>query len=496
MLFNSLEFLIFFPTVALLYFIIPARWRHLWLLAASYYFYMCWSPRYALLMLFSTVVTWLGGRLISRADRLAEGKRRDRLRKGALAFSLVSNLAVLTVFKYLTFLLENLSRAAGLLGLGFTVPAVGLLLPVGISFYTFQALGYTIDVYRGDIDAEPDFLRYALFVSFFPQLVAGPIERSGSLLRQLRAEQRFDGARVRRGLVRMGWGFFMKMVIADRLACFADTVFNAPEGQAGSAVALAAVLFTFQIYCDFGGYSSIAIGAAEVMGVTLTENFRRPYLARSIREYWRRWHISLSSWLRDYLYIPLGGNRKGRARTRLNTLIVFLVSGLWHGAAWHFVLWGGLHGVCILLGELTLPARRRLRAALRIPEDGALHRTVSRAVTFLILAGAFILFRANSMRDALALLRAVFFDFRLSALAGDALFSYGLDKPDFIAALAALAVLIVCDLLAERGDLLDRLESRPLPLRWAVYLLLIFSILIFGVYGPEYNAAAFIYFAF
>ncbi len=228
----------------------------------------------------------------------------------------------------------------------------------------------------------------------------------------------------------------------------------------------------------------------------MKENFDHPYVSCSVSEFWRRWHISLGAWFREYLYIPLGGNRKGRARTRLNTLIVFLVSGLWHGAAWHFVLWGGLHGACILLGELTLPARRRLRAALRIPEDGALHRTVSRAVTFLILAGAFILFRANAMRDALALLRAVFFDFRLSALAGDALFSYGLDKPDFIAALAALAVLIVCDLLAERGDLLDRLESRPLPLRWTVYLLLIFSILIFGVYGPEYNAAAFIYFAF
>jgi len=400
------------------------------------------------------------------------------------------------VFKYLSFLLENLSAAASLLGGGFDVPALGLLLPVGISFYTFQALGYTIDVYRGDIDAERDFLRYALFVSFFPQLVAGPIERSGSLLRQLRTEQRFDGVRVRAGLVRMGWGFFLKIVIADRLAFFVDSVFNAPEGQPGSAVVLAAVLFTFQIYCDFGGYSSIAIGAAQVLGVTLTENFRRPFLAPSVREFWRRWHISLSSWLRDYLYIPLGGSRRGLARTLLNTLIVFFVSGLWHGAAWHFVFWGVLHGLYLVAGRLTLPARRRLWAALHIREDGALHRVCGTALTFFFICFAFLFFRANSMADAVTLLRAVVTDFRPEALAGEGLFAFGMDRPDMIAAASALAVLIGCDALGERFSVLDALERRALPLRWAAYLLLILAVAVFGVYGPEYDAAAFIYFAF
>ena len=496
MLFNSLDFLLFFPVVTLLYFAIPARFRHLWLLAASYYFYMCWSPRYALLMLFSTVVTWLGGRSIARAARIANEKKRRCGQKAALVFSLAANLAVLCVFKYLGFIFYNAEHIVSLFGGHFIAPKIDLLLPVGISFYTFQALGYTIDVYRGDIDAEPDFLRYALFVSFFPQLVAGPIERSGSLLRQLRTEQRFDGARVRAGLVRMAWGLFMKMVIADRLAFFVDTVFNAPAGQPGSAVALASVLFTFQIYCDFGGYSNIAIGAAQVMGVTLMENFRQPLLAPSVRDFWRRWHISLSSWFRDYLYIPLGGSRGGKGRAILNTVIVFFVSGLWHGAAWHYVLWGGLHGLYLTAGRLTLPARRRARRALHIREDGALHRVCGTALTFAFVVFAFLIFRANSMGEAAALIRAMFADFRPEALAGAGLYAFGMDQPDFTVALVTLAVLAVCDLLAERADVLAGLERQALPLRWLVYLLLMFAVIIFGVYGPEYDAAAFIYFEF
>ena len=322
MLFNSLDFLIFFPIVTLLYFVIPRKVRYLFLLAASYYFYMCWNPRYALLMLLSTAITYFSGLLISRANRIPDPQARERRRRLWVWLSFGSNLAILCVFKYLTFFLENLTRALGLAGVAFQAPAIDLLLPVGISFYTFQALGYTMDVYRGDIDAEPNFFRYALFVSFFPQLVAGPIERSGSLLRQLREHQRFDGLQARAGLVRMGWGLFQKMVIADRLAILVGAVYNNPAGQPGSAVALATVIFCFQIYCDFGGYSNIAIGAAQVMGVRLMDNFRQPFLARSIQDFWRRWHISLSTWFRDYLYFPLGGSRKGTGRAIANNMAV------------------------------------------------------------------------------------------------------------------------------------------------------------------------------
>lgn len=489
MLFNSLDFLLFFPAVTLVFFLIPSRLRYLWLLGASYYFYMCWSPRYALLMLFSTAVTWLGGRCIAASAS-------PGVRKAALWLTAAANLGVLGLFKYFNFFSHSLELLSGLLGLGLRLPRVDLLLPVGISFYTFQALGYTIDVYRGDVEAEKNPLRYALFVSFFPQLVAGPIERSGSLLRQLRAEQRFDAVRARAGLVRMGWGLFQKMVVADRLAFFVDAVYNDPAGKPGSAAALATALFMFQIYCDFGGYSNIAIGAAQVMGVTLMENFRQPFLAHSVKEFWDRWHISLSTWFRDYLYIPLGGSRKGTLRAAWNTLIVFFVSGLWHGAAWHYVFWGGIHGVFLALGRLLRPARQRLDAALRVPKDAPLVRGLSLAATLFLVGLTFPVFRANSMSDLFVLLRAMVTDFRLSALAGDGLFAYGLDQKDFAVALIALAVLIVHDLLSERGNVLAALERQALPLRWTAYLLLAFAILIFGVYGPEYDAAAFIYFEF
>ena len=479
MLFNSLEFLLFFPAVTLVYYLIPARFRSLWLLGASYWFYMSWSPAYALLMLFSTAVTWWAGRAIGRTDSA-------RRRKAALAVSLAANLAVLGLFKYYGFFCENLTRLAGVFGMALRAPPLRLLLPVGISFYTFQALGYTIDVCRGDTEAEPDFLRYALFVSFFPQLVAGPIERSGSLLRQLREERRFDGVRARAGLVRMAWGLFMKCVVADRLALFVDTVFRQPEDLPGSAAALAVVLFTFQIYCDFGGYSNIAIGAAQVLGVTLMENFRQPFLAASVREFWQRWHISLSSWFRDYVYIPLGGSRRGKWRAVRNNFLVFLASGLWHGAAWHYVAWGALHGL-YTTAERLLPRRDR---------GGAARRAVGTAVTFALVSGAFLLFRADTLGGAWAMLRAIACDFRPSALMGDGLYGFGLDRADFTVAWAALAVLAGHDLLAERMDVLAALERQALPLRWAAYLLLLFAILVFGVYGPEYDAAAFIYFEF
>ena len=496
MLFNSIDFLIFFPVVVLLYFVIPKRVRYLWLLGCSYYFYMCWNPRYALLILTSTAITYLSGILIHRTNAIENERKRTHLKKLWVGLSFGSNLAILCVFKYLTFFLESLATALGFAGISMTVPTIDLLLPVGISFYTFQALSYTMDVYRGDIDAEPNFLRYALFVSFFPQLVAGPIERSGSLLHQLREHQTFDYVRARRGLVLMGWGFFQKMVIADRLAILVDTVYNDPVGKSGAAVILATVLFCFQIYCDFGGYSNIAIGAAKVIGIDLMENFRQPYLATSIRDYWRRWHISLSTWFRDYLYIPLGGNRKGKVRSMVNLLVVFLVSGLWHGAAWHYVIWGGLHGLYQVAGAVTAPVRRKLREILSIRENGLFHRFYATVITFGLVAAAFVLFRINCMSDCITMLRAVLFDLTPASLLNGGIFELGLQKPDFIVAILSVLVLITSDFVREKcrpGEILDR---QPLLLRWIVYLVLIFAILIFGIYGPSYEATAFIYFAF
>ena len=356
MLFNSSHFLIFFPVVVSLHFLIPHKVRYLWLLAASYYFYMCWNPKYALLMLTSTAITYASGLLIHRADR----KNNIILKKLWVAVSFISNLAILFLFKYFDFALNNLNQILSLVGTQLIKPSFSLLLPVGISFYTFQALSYTMDVYRHDVAPEHNFLKYALFVSFFPQLVAGPIERSSNLIHQISERHSFDFHRFLRGLSLMLWGYFQKLVIADRAAIFVNTVYNNPShyDYYGLVTILATILFAFQIYCDFSSYSDIARGAAEILGFTLMKNFDTPYFSQSISEFWRRWHISLSTWFRDYVYIPLGGNRKGTCRKYINLMIVFCISGLWHGASWNFVIWGALNGFYQMFGALFAPVRK------------------------------------------------------------------------------------------------------------------------------------------
>ena len=327
MLFNSIEFLVFFPIVSGLFFIIPKKFRCLWLLIASYYFYMSWNPKYAVLIAFSTFITYISGILMERANT-KHGKQ------AVVAASFIINLAILGVFKYANFALQPLSAIGAILGLQPIERRLDLLLPVGISFYTFQALSYTIDVYRGTVKAEKNILQYMLFVSFFPQLVAGPIERSGNLLSQIQRVKEinvWEFERVRNGFLLMCWGLFQKLVIADRASVLVNQVYQNYGDYGFLELAIASVLFAFQIYCDFGGYSNIARGAAQVMGFSLMQNFRQPYLAVNIKEFWRRWHVSLTSWFTDYLYIPLGGSRKGAVRKYLNILIVFMVSGLWHG---------------------------------------------------------------------------------------------------------------------------------------------------------------------
>lgn len=342
MLFNSIDFLMFFPIVCMAYFIMPKGKRYIWLLLASYYFYMSWNARYALLLFGSTAVTYLAARLIGcfNDNEKWDLKRRQNGKKLCVACSLIINLGILFFFKYYNFAMDFVSAAAGRFNIAISAPVFDVLLPVGISFYIFQALGYTIDIYRGG-KAEKNFLRYALFVSFFPQLVAGPIERSENLLKQLREGHDFSFERMKDGLLLMLWGYFMKLVIADRIAIFVDAVYGDMDKYGGLYIVIASVLFAFQIYCDFAGYSTIASGAARIMGFQLMENFNCPYFSRSVGEFWRRWHISLSSWFRDYLYIPLGGSRRGRGRALINLLSVFLASGLWHGADLTYLAWGG-----------------------------------------------------------------------------------------------------------------------------------------------------------
>lgn len=341
MLFNSYQFLLFFPVVILFYFFLPDRVKYLWLLFASYFFYMSWNPQYGLLLFGSTCVTYLGGIWIEAAgDRQASfGRYRLKWKAAVMFLVLLLNFGTLFYFKYSNFAMHNLTRILSLLGVSVQEKQFDILLPVGISFFTFQAVGYTIDVYRKDTYAERNFFRYALFVSFFPQLVAGPIERSKNLLKQLNKNHPFCYENMREGLLLMLWGYFLKLMIADRAALYVNTVYGDFYTYTGVYIVMATILFAFQIYCDFAGYSTIAMGATKILGIDLMDNFNCPYFSKSVAEFWRRWHISLSSWFRDYLYIPLGGNRKGKRRKYINLMIIFLASGLWHGASW--ALWYG-----------------------------------------------------------------------------------------------------------------------------------------------------------
>ena len=498
MLFNSLDFMLFFPIVTLLYFLIPYRLRHVWLLLSSYYFYMCWNVQYALLMLFSTAVTYLSGRMMDwvRNQKIEEAVI-GRYLKCCVAGSFILNLGVLFFFKYFDFAFDNLHALLELAHIQLRRPNFDVLLPVGISFYTFQALSYTMDVYRKEISPEKDFFRYALFVSFFPQLVAGPIERSKNLLEQFYEKHQFEYERIKDGVLRMLWGLFMKMVIADRLALLVDRVYNNWQRYGGVEIILATVFFAVQIYCDFGSYSSIAVGAAQVMGFRLMDNFRQPYFATSVAGFWRRWHISLTSWFRDYLYIPLGGNRKGKLRKYLNLMIVFLVSGLWHGASWHYVIWGGLNGAYQIIGDITKPLRNRVLSLFKVNRDCFSYRLMQTSLTFALVDITWLFFRADGLKNSLRMLKQIVTRFNAGVLIDGTLFSLGLNDKNLAVAVVSIGVLWLVDQYnARKGSILCWLSAQNLVFRWGIYYMLLFSIIVFGVYGLGYDAAAFIYFQF
>ncbi len=400
MLFNSLAFFLFFPLVVALYFGLPHRARWSLLLAASCVFYMYFIPKYILILAFTIVVDYFAGLLIARS----QGARR-RL---CLGLSLIANIGVLALFKYFNFLNGNLEALARLIGWNYSIGTLALVLPVGLSFHTFQAMSYTIEVYRGRQAPERHFGIYALYVMFFPQLVAGPIERPQNLLHQFREVHHFDYDRVTSGLKLMAWGLFKKTVIADRVALFVNPVYAAPGQVDGPLLFVATLLFAFQIYCDFSGYSDIAIGAARVMGFRLMTNFDRPYHARSVAEFWRRWHISLSTWFRDYVYFPLGGNRVPAMRWAMNILIVFLVSGLWHGANWTFVIWGGLHGLYLLGGAVTRRWRERVVDWSGLASRESLHRALRTVCTFTLVCIGWIFFRAATFDQAMLVCTRMF----------------------------------------------------------------------------------------
>jgi D-alanyl-lipoteichoic acid acyltransferase DltB (MBOAT superfamily) len=395
--FNSLEFLTFFLLVIAGYYVSPPRARWVWLLASSLYFYVAWAPGFGILIVLSTFIVYILA--IQIAGTVVQSRR-----KAFLILGLVVNLGMLAAFKYVGFLNESLRTVFAWLGLSYNVPAFQVLLPIGISFYAFQTVSYLIDVYRDRIEPERHFGLLTLFVSFFPQLVSGPIERAGHLLPQFYEEHPLSASNLSSGLQLMLWGMFKKVVVADRLAVYVDAVYNSPADHRGLPVILATGFFAVQLYCDFSGYMDIVLGAARTMGYDLMANFRQPYAASSIADFWRRWHISLTSWFRDYLYIPLGGNRVPQWRWYTNVIVVFVLSGLWHGASWTFVLWGGLHGLYYLLWIWTQSARERAAQALHLDRP-ALRKAIGTVVTLGLVCFAWLFFRADSVSDAFLLIR-------------------------------------------------------------------------------------------
>lgn len=483
MLFNSLHFIFFLPLAVAFYFATPRPKRWIWLLASSYYFYMCWNPRYIVLILCSTIVDYWAGLRLAECDD-------SRRRKRWLGASLVINLGLLGTFKYFNFFADSLEQAFAAFNIFADVPTFHALLPVGISFYTFQTLSYSIDVYRRRIEPERHFGYFAVFVAFWPQLVAGPIERPDRLLPQLHEQPQFDPQRLSSGLSIMLWGFFQKLVIADRLAPYVDAVYS-PAIEAGPVAGgeawLATYAFAFQIYCDFSGYSLIAIGAARIMGIDLMTNFRRPYFARSVADFWGRWHISLSTWFRDYVYIPLGGNRRGLWRHMRNLLITFAVSGLWHGAGWTFVIWGLLHGGFLIATLLTANLRRRGRERFGIDDNGAAWIWLQRLATFHAALLGWVFFRAPDIDTAGRLLHAMVTD----PWAG--LVGAGAPVPvDPWIALAAVVFLLLHEGLQKDQDLTQMLGSMAPFQRWAWHFGLCAGILWLGVFSSQ----EFIYFQF
>lgn len=487
MLFNSFEFLVFFVATTVLYFLFPYKGRWLLLLLASCFFYMFFKPVYILILAFTIVIDYAAGILIENTN---DKKRKKQF----LIASLVVNIGVLAIFKYYNFLNDQITGLASLFGYTNQLPYLNILLPIGLSFHTFQAMSYTIEVYRGNQSAEKHFGVYALYVMFYPQLVAGPIERPQNMLHQFHEEKRFNYENLFLGLQWILWGLFKKVVIADRLALMVDFVYKEPSQWHGLAILITVVLFGIQIYCDFSGYSDIALGAAKVMGFNLMVNFNRPYSSASFAEFWRRWHISLSSWFRDYVYIPLGGNKQSKGKWYYSLLVVFLLSGIWHGANWTFVIWGMLHFIYIV-SENKLYKR-----------FGWLKNTSSQiviyckqAVVFILVNIAWVFFRSGTVKQAFDMLKNMIFPgghnsyFTLSKDGIHGLPSAYLGLPfwQFTLSLLLIPALFLLESIMSQNNS-KNISTWPVYLRWGFYYCLIFSIFLFGVFETR----QFIYFQF
>lgn len=476
MLFNSIHFLFFFVIVTSLYFALPHKFRWFLLLLASCYFYMAFIPVYILILGGTIIIDYFAGIWLEKTN----GKRK----KYFLIASVIANVGVLAVFKYYNFLNENLSVFLNSFGYKNSIPDLSIALPIGLSFHTFQAMSYTIEVYRGNQKAERNFGIYALYVMFYPQLVAGPIERPQNMLHQFYEKHKFVFERVVEGLKLIMWGFFMKLVVADRLAIYVDAVYNNPTQHSGLTLAVATVFFAFQIYCDFAGYSNIAIGCAKVMGFKLMTNFNRPYFSSSISEFWKRWHISLSTWFKDYLYISLGGNKVSVPRWYFNLFFVFAISGLWHGANWTFIIWGAVNGFYLVFAIVSEKWRNKFGRMIGLNRMPGANKVLQILITFLLVCFSWIFFRANSVQDAFLIVNKIFS------------FSGSLYYPNFQQLLYSISAIAILLLIEFRQNYYF---NTPLPFKsgyWISEQLAYSALLIITLAIGVFDGGQFIYFQF
>lgn len=498
MLFNSFSFLVFFPVVTTLYFVLPHKMRWLMLLCASCVFYMFFIPEYILILLFTIVIDYWAGILLENEQDITKKRR-------WLIISLVANIGVLAIFKYYNFFNANLKDIAESLGWNYGIPALEMILPIGLSFHTFQAMSYTIEVYRGNQKAEKHFGIYALYVMYYPQLVAGPIERPQNVLWQFHKKHSFDFNRMADGLKQMLFGLFKKVVIADRLATYVNPIFDAPETSSSMSVFVATIFFSIQIFCDFSGYSDMAIGASRIMGIDLMTNFKRPYFSKTISEFWRRWHISLSTWFKDYLYIPLGGNRNGKWKNIRNLTLTFLISGLWHGANWTFIIWGALHAFYLVFAMLTENIRGQIKSKIGLTKFKKIDHVIQSGIVFFLTAFAWIFFRAKTLPEAFILtkkyliavpeylyqlftnenflwLETLMFNRTLSFIGFD-----------ILVIVVSVFIMFLIHRKQEQGSFAKYLSNKHLLTRWSVYVTGILLVLFFAIYHDNNE---FIYFQF
>jgi len=478
MIFTTYQFLVFFIAIFVLFFMVPHTWRHPLLLVASYYFYMCSIPCYIIVIIVITIIDFWAG--IKIEDAVSH-----YLKRLYLVLSILSNFGLLFIFKYAGFFEQTILNDA----LGFDIPTLRFILPLGISFHTFQAVSYTVEVYRGKSPAERNLLIYSLYVAFFPQMVAGPIERPYNLLPQFHSEQVLTLDRFRSGLRMALWGVFKKVAVADLLAPAVNSVYLKPHQFTGPMLMLATFFFSIQIYCDFSGYSDIAVGLARIMGYDLMINFRYPYFAKSIGEFWRHWHISLSTWFRDYIYIPIGGSRVPKLHYFFNVMVVFLMSGLWHGANWTFAIWGLLHCLYLIFGQVTASVRKSIRSILRVDGLEKLLSVLQVLTTFFLVTVAWVFFRANTLQDALYILTHFT---NIRGFRVNDLFSVGLPRFEVALSFAMIAVTAITEwCIATHPCRIIQLWTVR-PFRWAMTYACVFATIFFGVFGH----VEFIYFQF